>query len=65
VLIVGTFSEQGPKKCSGVDIRQYSEAGLTEQFEKDFIKTSSLTENHKTPFDTFQHFVFCVFRKQN
>jgi trans-aconitate methyltransferase len=65
VLIVGTFSEQGPKKCSGIEIKQYSEAGLTTQFERDFTKTASLTENHKTPFDTFQHFVFCVFRKRN
>lgn len=25
-LILGTFSEQGPKKCSGLEIKQYSEA---------------------------------------
>jgi len=64
-LIIGTFSEQGPKKCSGIEIRQYSEAALTAQFANGFMKTGSLTENHKTPFDTFQNFVFCVFRKQN
>ncbi|WP_317045189.1 class I SAM-dependent methyltransferase [Arenibacter amylolyticus] len=23
-LVIGTFSEQGPKKCSGIDIIQYS-----------------------------------------
>lgn len=25
ILVVGTFSEQGPEKCSGIEIRQYSE----------------------------------------
>lgn len=64
-LIIGTFSEQGPKKCSGIEIKQYSESSLGTAFENDFIKTASLTENHKTPFDTFQNFVFCVFRKQH
>ncbi|HRP61505.1 MAG TPA: class I SAM-dependent methyltransferase, partial [Vicingus sp.] len=24
ILVIGTFSEQGPKKCSGIDIKQYS-----------------------------------------
>ena len=26
VLVIGTFSEQGPKKCSGIEIKQYSES---------------------------------------
>lgn len=28
VLVIGTFSENGPKKCSGIDIKQYSETSL-------------------------------------
>lgn len=63
-MIIGTFSEQGPKKCSGIDIRQYSSESLTEQFSEHFERTSTLTENHKTPFDTFQNFVFCTFKKR-
>ena len=27
-LIIATFSESGPKKCSGLDVKQYSEANL-------------------------------------
>jgi len=35
-LIVGTFSEDGPKKCSGLEIKQYSETTMTNQFENVF-----------------------------
>ena len=63
ILIIGTFSEQGPKKCSGIEIKQYSETTMTEQFEKFFEKIACTTINHKTPFDTIQNFIFCSFRK--
>jgi len=35
-LIVSTFSEKGPKKCSGLDIKQYSENSMKKLF-ADFI----------------------------
>jgi hypothetical protein len=31
-LGIGTFSENGPKRCSGLDIRQYSETSLNSKF---------------------------------
>lgn len=64
VLIVGTFSEQGPKKCSGIEIKQYSETSLTTSFERSFEKMNCFTMDHRTPFDTTQNFVFCSFRKK-
>jgi len=63
VLVVGTFSEQGPKKCSGIDIKQYSETALTYLFKMFFEKINCVAIDHKTPFDTIQKFVFCSFRK--
>jgi len=62
-LVVGTFSEQGPKKCSGIDIKQYSENSLSQLFTKEFEKLNCFTVEHKTPFDTIQQFVFCSFKK--
>lgn len=62
-LVVGTFSEQGPKKCSGIDITQYSENSLKKIFDQDFENIKCFTIDHKTPFDTIQNFVFCSFRK--
>jgi ubiquinone/menaquinone biosynthesis C-methylase UbiE len=63
ILIIGTFSEQGPKKCSGIEIKQYSEITMTERLQKFFEKVKCITVDHKTPFDTIQNFIFCSFKK--
>lgn len=63
VMVIGTFSEQGPKKCSGIEIKQYSETTMTNRLKKFFEKIKCITVDHKTPFDTIQNFVFCSFRK--
>ena len=63
VLVIGTFSEQGPEKCSGIPIKQYSEKTMTERLKAFFLKIKCISVDHKTPFDTIQHFVFCSFRK--
>lgn len=63
ILVIGTFSEQGPKKCSGIEIKQYSETTMTDQLKKFFEKIKCITVDHLTPFDTIQNFVFCSFRK--
>lgn len=62
-LIVGTFSEDGPKKCSGIPITQYTEESLSERFASQFKKEQCLRHDHQTPFDTIQNFVFCKFKK--
>lgn len=64
VLVLGTFSEEGPKKCSGIDIKQYSEVSMTDRLKKLFDKIKCITVDHKTPFDTIQNFIFCSFRKK-
>lgn len=63
VLVIGTFSENGPKKCSGIEIKQYSEASLTNRLKMYFEKIKCITVDHKTPTDVIQNFVFCSFRK--
>jgi trans-aconitate methyltransferase len=63
ILVIGTFSEQGPKKCSGIEIKQYSETTMTDRLKKFFEKIKCISVNHRTPFDTIQNFVFCSFRK--
>lgn len=61
-LVIGTFSENGPLKCSGLEIQQYSESSMVNQF-KGFQKINCENENHLTPFDTVQNFIFCSFKK--
>ena len=63
-LTVGTFSENGPKKCSGLDIKQYNEETLTAEMENGFEKIKCVTEDHTTPFETKQNFIFCSFKRQ-
>jgi len=62
-LIVGAFSENGPKKCSGLEIKQYSEMEMENQFSNSFKKLKCIAEDHITPFETTQNFTFCVFKK--
>lgn len=63
-MTIGTFSEDGPKKCSGLAVRQYSEAELQAQLSQRFLKIRCVTEDHKTPFNTIQNFLFCSFKKR-
>jgi len=63
ILAIGTFSESGPLKCSGIPIKQYSRSALEARFIPDFELLDSFTVDHKTPFDTVQNFTFGVFKK--
>lgn len=62
-LILGTFSEDGPDKCSGLEIRQYSETSMSARFERSFERIKCMEETHQTPFNTTQSFLFCSFKK--
>lgn len=63
VLVIGTFSNKGPKKCSGYEIKQYSETTMTERLKKFFKKIRCIRVDHQTPFNTIQNFIFCSFKK--
>lgn len=63
-LVVGTFSTDGPLKCSGLDIRQYDEDSMNRTFENRFEKIACFTVDHDTPFSTRQNFLFCSFEKR-
>jgi SAM-dependent methyltransferase len=63
-LIIGTFSENGPLKCSGIPIKQYSDQTLSNLFSDKFSLESFQYLDHKTPFNTIQNFVFCNFKKK-
>lgn len=62
-LIVSTFSKNGPEKCSGLPIAQYSDADLKSLFEKYFSNIKCFEDTHKTPWGTDQNFVYCGFKK--
>lgn len=64
ILVLGTFSENGPKKCSGLEIRQYTEVSMTKRFRILFDKIRCITIDHTTPFEKVQNFIFCSFRRR-
>ncbi len=64
LISIGTFSENGPEKCSGIAITPYSELSMTQRFSPLFSKMSCRKYTHNTPFNTQQEFTFCTFRKK-
>lgn len=64
VLVIGTFSENGPTKCSGIEIKQYSKESLNKRLSGFFDKVNCFNIDHQTPFNTVQNFTFCSFKKK-
>ena len=51
-VVIGTFSDQGPLKCSGLEITQYSESTMAERLSDGFEKLTCINLEHTTPFET-------------
>jgi len=64
-LIIGTFSEDGPLKCSGLEVQRYSVEDLRKLLKEKFKFIDGFKEIHDTPFNTTQSFTFCTFKKIN
>lgn len=63
-ITIGTFSTNGPSKCSGLTIKQYSEGQLQKELANGFNKIRCINEDHITPFKTVQNFLFCSFKRK-
>ncbi|MDP3293484.1 MAG: class I SAM-dependent methyltransferase [Nevskia sp.] len=63
-LIIGTFAENGPEKCSGLPVQRYSAQGLYSQFSVAFELVKTTTEAHRTPSGSIQAFVYCWCRRR-
>ena len=62
-LIVSAFSRNGPKRCSGLEIRQYSEDSMKRLF-SGFEHVKSFEEEHLTPVGASQIFISSIFKKR-
>jgi len=62
-LVIGAFSEQGPTKCSGIEITQYSKEKLVNHFESKFDLVDCFNQDHTTPSGANQNFIYCIFKK--
>lgn len=63
-LIIGTFSKQGPEKCSGIPIVQYSIKELKEKFSAHFQFIKGFNIDHTTPLGGKQNYTFCTFQRK-
>lgn len=62
-VIVATFAEDGPLRCSGLDTMHYRPDTLHAEFGDAFRLVSSADEMHHTPAGTDQHFIYCYCRR--
>ena len=61
-VIVSTFGQEGPTKCSGLHVMRYDAESLHDQFGTRFRLVESSKEQHQTPFGTTQQFLYCYCR---
>jgi ubiquinone/menaquinone biosynthesis C-methylase UbiE len=63
-VIVATFAEDGPQKCSGLPVMRYSADGLHAEFGAPFKLLQQEREEHHTPSGTVQKFIYCLCRME-
>lgn len=62
-MLIGTFSDRGPEKCSGLPVEQYDEEKLERTFSRTFELIKTWREIHITPKGDEQEFVFAAFQR--
>lgn len=63
LVIVATFAEDGPDKCSGLPVMRYSTSALHSEFGEPFELLGSEPEVHFTPAGNEQKFVYCFCKR--
>ena len=63
-LVIATFAQDGPEKCSGLEVVRYSPDSLWRELGKDFQLRNSRAEIHCTPWGGEQRFMYCLFHKE-
>ena len=64
-LIVATFADEGPPKCSGLDVCRYNPDSLSAAIGQGFTLVREARETHTTPWESSQQFFYGVFRRQD
>lgn len=61
--VIGTFAEDGPERCSGLEVRRYSPEDLRTFLGPDFEFVSEMHELHETPGGNQQSFNWLTARR--
>lgn len=62
-LVLATFGPEGPRKCSGLEVRRYSVDTMAELLGPDFELCSEQIVYHETPSGGSQQFLFTRWRR--
>lgn len=62
-VVIATFAEDGPEKCSGLPVVRFSPAELKAALGDAFTLLQYEREEHHTPGGAAQRFVYCLFRR--
>lgn len=62
----GLFQKMDQQSVADLKLNstQNTEHSLIEEFKNGFDKIRCVTEDHTTPFNTIQNFLFCSFKRQ-
>lgn len=60
--VVATFAEDGPTRCSGLEVARYTPEALHSEFGDEFQLVTSMHQMHRTPWDARQAFTYCLCR---
>lgn len=61
-VMVATFAEDGPARCSGLDVARYSPGTLQGAFGPEFTTIESRRDEHRMPNGVIQAFTYCLCR---
>jgi SAM-dependent methyltransferase len=62
-LIIATFSDDGPARCSGLDVCRYNARSLASELGEGFALVREAREAHATPWGSSQAFFCGVFKR--
>ena len=64
ILIIGGFSNNnGPTKCSGLDVCQHDADSIITLFDSDFNHLKSFEQKHITPSGSEQNFIWNILKR--
>jgi hypothetical protein len=61
-VIIATFAEDGPERCSGLPVQRYTPEQLHAQLGEGFTLLAHEREEHRTPGGAVQRFQYSLFR---
>jgi hypothetical protein len=62
-LVIATFTDDGPRECSGLDVCRYNALSLATELGKGFSLAREAKETHATPRGSAQPFFYGVFTR--